>query len=79
MSGGEERVERVWRGEGLWGQGEVGWGVVTGDSGRTGQQLGPMGGGQLPHWGARRFLSSVSFPLPPPRAPLARRICWQKV
>ena len=43
------------------GTGRSGWGVVTRDSGHAGQQLGPTGGGQLPHWGAKRFLSSVSF------------------
>lgn len=67
----------VWHGEGLWGQGVSCVGVVTHDSGHADQQLGPMGGGQLPHRGAKRFLLSVSFPLLP-WAPPARRICFQR-
>lgn len=59
------------------GTGRSGWGVVTRDSGHAGQQLGPTGGGQLPHWGAKRFLSSVSFPLLPRPGGFACRRCEQ--
>lgn len=64
-------------GRGCGDRGEV-CGGVTHDSGHADQQLGPMGGSQFPHRGAKRFLPSVSFPLLP-WAPPARRICLQKV